>query len=193
MPEARQLPLFRWGEELRRHRCARRTSRRRVLAATASAAMATALIATLLWQPSPLLVWNASASSPIGLYHVEPVGDARPGDIVIAWPPADARELGARRRYLPRNVPLVKRVAAAAGDRVCAIGAAIFVNGRLATLRRAVDPSGRPMPWWTGCEEVRGGDLFLLTPGMPEAFDGRYFGMTRSGLIVGRARLLWPR
>lgn len=193
MPEARDLPLFHWGEELRRHRRARKSSRRRVLAAAGSAAIATALIATLLWPPAPHLVWNASASSPIGLYHVGTAEGVRPGDMVIAWPPEDARELGAERHYLPRNVPLVKRVAAAAGDRVCAIGEAIFVNGRLAALRRAVDPSGRPMPWWTGCEEVRGGDLFLLTPGAPEAFDGRYFGVTRSDLIVGRARLLWPR
>lgn len=193
MPEARDLPLFRWGEELRRNRRARRVGRRRTLAAAASAALATALLATLLWRPSPLLVWNASASSPIGLYHVGRAEDVRPGDMVIAWPPEDARELGARRHYLPRNVPLVKSVAAAAGDRVCAIGEAIFVNGTLFASRRAADPSGRPMPRWTGCEEVRGGDLFLLTPGVPEAFDGRYFGVTRSDLIVGRARLLWPR
>jgi conjugative transfer signal peptidase TraF len=193
MPEARDLPLFRWGEELRRDRHARRAGRRRTMAVAASAALATALIATLLWRPSPMLVWNASASSPIGLYRVEPVEGVRPGDLVIAWPPERARGLGAERHYRPRNVPLVKSVAAAAGDRVCAIGEAIFVNGRLAALRRPVDPSGRPMPWWTGCEEVRGADLFLLTPSVPEAFDGRYFGVTRSDLIVGRARLLWPR
>ena len=164
-----------------------------MLAAAAAAAIATALVATLVWPPRPLLLWNASASSPIGLYHVGPAAGAGPGDMVVAWPPDDARELGAERHYLPRNVPLVKRVAAAAGGRVCAIGEAIFVNGTLAVSRRAADPSGRLMPWWTGCEEVRGGDLFLLTADVPDAFDGRYFGMTRSGLIVGRARLLWPR
>lgn len=191
MPEHRELPLFRWGEELRRRRRARRVGRIKILAAAAGAAAATALVGTLLWPPRPLLLWNASASSPVGLYHVSPPGEAAPGDMVIAWPPDDARELGAARRYLPRNVPLVKRVAAAAGDRVCAVGEAIFVNGRLETLRRSHDPSGRPMPWWTGCEEIAGGDLFLLTPDVAEAFDGRYFGVTRRRQIVGRARLIW--
>lgn len=193
MPEHRDLPLFRWGEELRRHRVARRSSRLRTLAAAGSAAAVTALLATLLWPPRPLLVWNASASSPIGLYHVGPAGGVRPGEMVIAWPPDDARELGARRRYIPRNVPLVKRVAAAAGDRVCAIGEAIFVNGRLETLRRTVDASGRPLPWWTGCEDIAEGDLFLLTPEVRDAFDGRYFGVTSEHQILGRARLIWPR
>ena len=183
MPEARNLPLFRWGEDLRRGRHDRRAGRRRMIAAASAAAVVTALIATLLWPASPLLVWNASASSPIGLYHVGSALGVRPGDTVIA----------AERHYLPRNVPLVKRVGAAAGDRVCAIGEAIFVNGRFVALRRAADPSGRPMPWWTGCEDVLAGDLLLLTSGVPEAFDGRYFGVTRSDHVVGRARLLWPR
>jgi conjugative transfer signal peptidase TraF len=191
MPEHRDLPLFRWGEELRRHRRARRVGRTKVLAAAAGAAAATALFGTLLWPPRPLLVWNASASSPIGLYYVGPAEGARPGEMVVAWSPDAARELGAQRRYLPRNVPLVKRVVAAAGDRVCAVGEAIFVNGRRETLRRARDPSGRPMPWWNGCAQLEGGQLFLLTPDVPDAFDGRYFGVTQRREIVGRARLIW--
>lgn len=191
MPEHRELQLFRWGEELRRHRRARRNSQLRLLGAALAAAAATAAVGTLLWPPRPLLVWNASASSPIGLYAVGPPAGARRGDMVIAWPPDSARELGAERHYLPRNVPLVKRVAASEGDRVCAIGEAIFVNGRLETMRSSHDPSGRPMPWWTGCESIAAGQLFLLTVGAPNAFDGRYFGVTGPAQIVGRARLIW--
>lgn len=192
MPEPRDIPLVRWGEQLRRDRVARRSGRLGLLWAAAATAAAIAAIATSIWPPRPVFVWNASASSPLGLYQVGPAEGARLGDMVIAWPPDAARELGARRHYLPRNVPLVKRVAAAAGDRVCAVGEAVYVNGRLETLRRAVDPSGRPMPWWTGCEEIAEGDLFLLTPGQPDAFDGRYFGITARRQIVGRARLIWP-
>lgn len=164
------------------------------MAATVGAAIAvTALAATLLWPPRPLLVWNASASSPLGLYLVAAPGDVEAGDMVIAWAPPDARRLGAERYYLPSNVPLVKRVAAVAGDRVCAVGEAIFINGHLETRRRAADGAGRPMPWWTGCEDLRGGDLFLLTPSVPDSFDGRYFGITRAPQVVGKARLLWAR
>jgi len=193
MPEHRELPPSDWVEELRRRIATRRANRRRALTAMTCAVPIAALMATLLWPPRPLLLWNASASSPIGLYHVGSADGVGAGDMVIAWPPDGARELGAERHYLPRNVPLVKWVAAAAGDRVCAVDNAVFVNGRLATLRRVIDPSGRPMPWWTGCVDVAAGDLFLLTPSVPEAFDGRYFGVTRRHQIVGRARLLWRR
>jgi conjugative transfer signal peptidase TraF len=193
MPEQRGLPLFRWGEELRRHRRARRSGRIKLLGAAASAAAVTALFGTFLWPPRPLLVWNASASSPEGLYYVGSADGIAPGDMVVAWPPDGARRLGAERRYLPANVPLVKRVAAVAGDRICAVGEAILVNGRPQTRRRTVDGVGRPMPRWTGCEDLRQGDLFLLTPAVPDSFDGRYFGITRAPEVVGSARLIWAR
>jgi conjugative transfer signal peptidase TraF len=153
-----------------------------------------ALLAPAAWRPAPRLVWNASASSPVGLYRIGPAYRVRPGDWALAWTPAGARRLAAERHYLPRNVPLVKHVAAAAGDTVCADGAAISVNGRRVAVRRRTDPSGRAMPWlWTGCERLRGGDLLLVSPGQPLAFDGRYFGISRGRDVIGSARLLWRR
>lgn len=158
-----------------------------------AAAVAVGIIATLFWPPRPVLLWNASPSSPVGLYAVISSGPVEPGDTVIAWAPPPARRLAAARHYLPANVPLVKRVAAAPGDRVCAKGKTIFVNKRPAALRRVRDLSGRRMPWWSGCRLLRPGELFLLSPNTPDAFDGRYFGLTRSSEIVGKARLLWHR
>ena len=191
MPEQRELTLFRWGEELRRGHRARVAGRRTVLLTIVASILVLALLATVFWAPRPRLVWNASASSPTGLYLVQAPSGIGADDMVIAWLPEDARRLGASRHYIPYNVPLVKRVAAIAGDEVCAVGEAVFVNGRLEALRRSHDPRGRPMPWWTGCETLRDGELFLLTPSASAAFDGRYFGITRPEQVVGVARLLW--
>ena len=193
MPEPRDIPLVRWGEDLRRDRVARRRGRFRLFATAAAAVAATAALATMLWPPRPAFVWNASASAPIGLYVVSTAGEAQPGDTVIAWPPAPARALAAERGYLPSNVPLVKRVAAVRGDRVCAAGEAVFVNGRVEVLRRSVDGVGRPLPWWTGCFDLQEGQYLLLMPGSAASFDGRYFGVTERRDLVGTARLLWAR
>lgn len=192
MPEARNLPLSRWGEEIRRTRVARREQRSRSAAAAVAAFTVTALVASMFWQPRPLLVWNASASAPVGLYAVTSSDHVRAGEMVIAWTPEPARALAAERRYLPSNVPLVKRVGAVAGDRVCAIGEAIWVNGRHVGARREVDGVGRAMPAWTGCRELMAGEYFLLMES-PDSFDGRYFGVTRREDLVGRAVLLWAR
>jgi conjugative transfer signal peptidase TraF len=140
-----------------------------------------------------VLVWNVTPSSRVGLYAVSSADDLRSGDTVIAWAPDGARRLAATRHYLPADVPLVKRVVAVAGDRVCAKGVAISVNGQAAALRRSRDPSGRPMPWWTGCRLLAPAELFLLSPAGPLAFDGRYFGVSSSGDVLGKGMLLWPR
>lgn len=144
-------------------------------------------------KPAAILVWNASASTPLGLYWVEHGAAVARGDTVIAWAPGPARALASIRNYLPATVPLVKPVAAVSGDRVCAVAGTIFVNGRAAARRRRTDPSGRPMPWWTGCRLLGPGELFLLSSNSPDAFDGRYFGIVSRRLVIGRARLLWPR
>jgi conjugative transfer signal peptidase TraF len=163
---------------------------RLALAALASIAALAALSSGVL-RPRPLLVWNASPSSPVGLYRVGPSVDARRGAMALAWAPARARRLASKRGYLPFRVPLVKPVAAVAGDRVCAKGDRLFVNGRPAARRRARDPSGRRMPWWSGCLRLGRGELFLLSAGVADAFDGRYFGATRASEVIGAASLVW--
>ena len=148
---------------------------------------------TALFPPAPRLVWNASASAPVGLYAVTPDAPVDRGDMVIARVPDPWRMLAARRRYIPADVPLVKQVAAAAGDEVCALGAQLLVNGKWAADRRSADANGRPMPWWTGCVTLQGQQLFLLMTHSPASFDGRYFGVTSSAQIIGKARLLWAK
>ena len=168
--------------------------RRRIgLWAIGCGGLAAALAATLLAPPHPRLVWNASASAPIGLYAVGDGAGLARGDMVIARVPGEFRMFAARRRYLPANVPLVKRVAAVSGDEVCAAGARVMVNGRLVARRLDRDGAGRPMPWWSGCAELRSGEYFLLMTDSTASFDGRYFGVSEAGDIVGKARLIWRR
>lgn len=159
---------------------------------SASSAMVIGALGTsVLVQPRPILLWNATGSSPVGFYAVKRHARLRAGDMAVAWAPARARRLAAERGYLPFRVPLVKRVAAIAGDRVCALHNRIFINGRPVARRRPRDPARRPMPWWSGCARLGRGDLFLLSSAGPLAFDGRYFGVTHASELVGRARPLW--
>lgn len=173
-----------------RPRRARMMQRRYRLAALSSFGLALALGVTIAKPPLPRLVWNVSASAPLGLYVVSPGEPAANGDMVIARVPARWRRLAARRRYIPVNVPLVKRVAAGPGDRVCAAGDLIRINGRAAAVRQNADGHGRAMPRWHGCVTLAGGALFLLTDA-PDSFDGRYFGPTARDDIIGKAQLLW--
>lgn len=188
-PSGPDAPLFAWGDALR---AAKLRRKRLVKRAALGAAGVFALLVTAAFPPAPRLLWNASASAPIGLYTVSPGTSADLEELVIARLPQRYRRLAATRRYLPMNVPLVKRVAASAGDEVCARGAQVFVNGLSTAKRRIADHAGRPMPLWTGCVDLRGRQLFLLMD-TPASFDGRYFGVTEGADIIGRAWPIWTR
>jgi len=148
-------------------------------------------VGALLIAPSPRLVWNASASAPIGFYWRHGGGIAR-GQLVLVTPPAHVRALAARRGYLPAGVPLLKRIAALSGDQICADGSTIFVNGEAVSERREADSRGRPMPVWTGCRTLTD-EVLLLMPGVPSSFDGRYFGPVPQAAVIGPLTPLWTR
>jgi conjugative transfer signal peptidase TraF len=161
-----------------------------VLPIASAAIVSFGLVATLMARPNVLILWNRSASVPAGLYLLRPVTKPERGAMVAAMPPAGAAELAARRQYLPREVPLVKRIAAVPGDTVCAEDARVTVNGRLVAVRRRSDGLGRPLPWWSGCETLEK-DAYLLLGTSPDSFDGRNFGVTAKDEILGYASLLW--
>lgn len=145
----------------------------------------------VLGRPAPLIVYNASASAPLGFYRVLPADALHRDDLVLVRTPMAVRRLAAERGYLPATVPLVKRITALAGDTVCAIDHAITINGRHVADQLATDRMGRPLPHWTGCKTLHGGEIFLLMAGVPDSFDGRYFGAVPASAVIGRLVPLW--
>src|SRR6185437_3636612 len=123
-------------------------------------------------------IWNASASAPIGLYRVTHSRALSRGRLVLASPARSLAAFADARGYLPAGVPLVKRIAAVAGDLVCARGNAVFIDGRFAAARLAADGRGRALPAWSGCRKLQFGEVFLLMADVRTSFDGRYFGPT---------------
>ena len=47
---------------------------------------------TTLFHPLPRLIWNASASVPIGLYAVHPAGALHVTELLVVQPPEAARD-----------------------------------------------------------------------------------------------------
>jgi conjugative transfer signal peptidase TraF len=160
-------------------------------AALALTALGVALTSIpMIANPRPRLVWNATESAPVGLYRVDPAAAVSRGDLVLAKLPASLRRLAARRRYLPSNVPLVKRVAALDGDVVCAWGNTVAANGMPVARRLFDDRAGRPLPHWEGCR-ILDREVFLLMQDVPASFDGRYFGPVPASSVLGRLAPLW--
>lgn len=152
---------------------------------------ALALIAITAIPHTPLLVWNISASAPLGLYMRMPEYRPARNDLVLIRPPAAIAEFAARRGYLPMNVPFIKRIVALSGDTICARDDGIFLNGVALVRVQPRDPQGRILPRWFGCHMLTKAEIFLVMTRVADSFDGRYFGPISASTIEGRLVPLW--
>ena len=144
---------------------ARRDARRRAV-----------LVATIVAEPTPLYIWNASESVPIGLYRLQPADNLFVTELVAVQPPEPLATFLDLNGYLPVGVPMLKRVLALPGQTVCRSGLTISVDGIEMGEARERDGRGRPLPVWQGCRVVGEGELFLMNWQSTNSLDGRYFG-----------------
>jgi conjugative transfer signal peptidase TraF len=144
---------------------------------------------------------NATPSMPRGLWRVTAANKPfRRGQVVTVCPPDTAaiRE-AARRGYVPVGncpggyEPLVKPVAALAGDRVTVSAAGVAVNEQpiASTAQLAEDSTGRSLKSVAaGTYRVPPDEIWILSAHDPRSFDSRYFGPVPVANILGEARPL---
>ena len=143
--------------------------------------------ASLAFHPTPRWVWNETASVPVGLYRIQPTTPVRVGDIVALRLPEREATLLASRGYLPFGVPLLKPVAALAGQSVCRIGVHVTIDGKAVGDAKTVDHRGRKLPVWQGCQHLGLGQVFVMSAAVPTRLDGRYCGVLPMDIVIGRA------
>jgi len=163
----------------------------RVVTLLTTLAAATSLLSSVGERPVPEFVWNASDSVPIGLYRLRPAGKLAITELVAVRPPEPTATFLADGNYLPRKVPMLKRVLALPGQTVCREHLTITVDGIAMGVARERDTRGRPLPVWQGCRVVADGEVFLMNWQSVGSLDGRYFGLLPANAILGRAEPVW--
>ncbi|WP_130732740.1 S26 family signal peptidase [Komagataeibacter xylinus] len=147
--------------------------------------------ASMVVHPAPRLIWNETASVPVGLYRLHPVPAPHVGDLVAVRLAEREAMLLATRGYLPLGVPLLKPVAAISGQSVCRIGQRVTIDGQFAGDAQSLDHRGRPLPVWQGCQYLAAGQVFVMNPVEPRSLDSRYFGALPLSTVIGRATPVW--
>lgn len=151
-----------------------------------------ALVAAPAWHRADIrFIWNASASVPVGLYRIVPADRINVTDLAVVMPPAELAAFLAERGYLPRGLPLIKRVLALGGTEVCRHGNTIIAYGMSYGQARDHDTRGHPLPVWQGCRTLGHGEAFFMNWDSPDSFDSRYVGPLPVSTIVGRAVPIW--
>ncbi|MEH3117255.1 MAG: S26 family signal peptidase [Methylorubrum populi] len=164
-------------------------SRRGYVVTAAVASLSLAVMGAV--EVTPRLLWNASASVPVGLYALRPTGRLAIGDLVAVTPPTPLAWFLATRHYLPLDTPLMKRVMGLPGQRVCRVGNTVTIDA--VPLGDALDHDrrGRPLPVWRSCRRIAAGEVFLMNPSVPDSLDGRYFGPLPVATVIGTATPLY--
>jgi conjugative transfer signal peptidase TraF len=141
---------------------------------------------------------NESTSLPTGIWRVSPLErELRRGDIVSFCPPDTPAFREARvRGYLSAGhceggyEPLLKPVAAIAGDRVSGTDEGIHINGRLIASSKRLnhDGLGRILPSPEAPDVfVAKGEVWVISSYNSLSFDSRYFGPVPISRIEGLA------
>ncbi|MCK1452430.1 S26 family signal peptidase [Bradyrhizobium sp. 35] len=164
---------------------------RRLIMLITTFVVAAALVTTIVLEPLPLYIWNASASVPIGLYQLRPAKRFHVTELVAVQPPEPLATFLDLNGYLPVGIPMLKRVLALPGQTVCRSGLTISVDDIVMGEARDRDARGRSLPKWRGCRVVGDGELFIMNWQSSDSLDGRYFGFMPSSAVMGRALPLW--
>jgi conjugative transfer signal peptidase TraF len=140
----------------------------------------------------------ASNSLPPGLYRIVP---AERGNNLLICPTGLAEKVSIERGYRTKSfgcgdgyAPLLKPIAARAGDTVTVSEAGVAVNGKLLpnSKRYPKDGIGRPMPLVPfGTYPVIHGTVWVISSYNRFSFDSRYFGPIRLDEKVQYAKLFW--
>jgi len=140
----------------------------------------------------------ASNSLPPGLYRIVPAGK---GSDLLVCPTGVAETVSIEREYRVKSfgcgdgyAPLLKPIAARAGDTVTLSQAGVAVNGKLLQNSKQYpkDGIGRPMPMVPfGTYAVLPGTVWVISSYNRFSFDSRYFGPVNLNEKVRYAKLFW--
>lgn len=150
-----------------------------------------AIAGTLSDRP-PRYIWNLTPSIPRGLYGLDLQAAVGVTTLVAARPPEPLASSLDLNGYLPLGVPLLKRVVALPGQKVCRFGFVISVDGMaLSAAVRARDARGRPLPSWQGCRRIADDEIFLMNSDSDDSLDGRYFGVLPRSAVIAPVIPVW--
>ena len=140
--------------------------------------------------PKPKLLYNPSASAPIGWYKLEDQSPPKIGDQVAAYAPDWARVLADERHYLPYEHPMIKTIWASSGTQICTQNNWVSVPNYPVITSLPQDNLGRDMPKLSGCFTLQADEYFLVSPDVQDGYDSRYFGAVRGQDILGKVKYL---
>jgi conjugative transfer signal peptidase TraF len=144
------------------------------------------------------LRFNVDSSIPVGAYWFTP-GPVAVGDTVQSCLPESLAQYALRQQYLSLGgscpdgvIPVVKVLAATAGDSIVVADSGVSINGRLwpMSARLAMDSAGRRVRRIPSVPITCPDNFDFLMGENDHSWDSRYWGCVSRSTIAGRWKLI---
>lgn len=140
------------------------------------------------------LVYNATASQPIGFYLKSYPNSYLHNDLVLVCPVTSVAKWSVEHHIIADGMgcqysaPLLKKIVATAGDRVTVTHKGIIVND---TLIPNTAPIARKVKQWNTFDKeflLKSGEYIVVANQNNLSFDSRYFGVVTDKNIIAKIR-----
>lgn len=136
------------------------------------------------------LTYQVTASLPKGIYLIYPTKNINRGDIVIFYPPNNAKIFLAKNKWAPLSNILMKKVVGMPNDFVCNKDSKVIVNKKYFGKMYYFYAKGKRMPYVSFCAKLQSEQYLLLSNFIDRSYDGRYFGPVYRNQIIAKAKKL---
>lgn len=143
------------------------------------------------------LIVQKTPSMPEGIYISYPSSHYHIGDTVIFNLPSKWMQYILARGYLSQPEPLMKKILAEEGDKVCFYGDEVMINNHTILPLFKMDSKHRLLPQRDirkdECFIVGKNEYFMAGDASIHSFDSRYFGLIFRSAIIAKAKLIWTK
>lgn len=137
-----------------------------------------------------LVIYNYTASLPVGWYWLEPAASLRHGDIILCDADEDTMQLAVERQWINPNTHFLKCIYGLPGDVYEIRAHRYIVNGEDKGEIKQYDSAGRKLPLQPDGKYIVPEGYILTGTSEENSFDSRYYGPIPIKNVYNKAHYL---
>lgn len=133
------------------------------------------------------LIKQVTPSMPKGYYLTYRTEDIGRNDDVLFQPNEKTQQFIVGHGWLPKGVPLLKRIVGIQGDRLCIKQQQVVLNNKTIASIKDKDIKGNQLPQFQFCGVIAHNQYFVQGIANDHSFDSRYYGLISGNQIISKA------
>ena len=133
------------------------------------------------------VIKQVTLSMPEGYYLTYSTQDITRDDNVLFKPNERIQQFIVDHGWLPKGVPLLKRIVGIPGDKLCIKQQKVSINNKTIAIITDKDSKGNLLPVFQFCGVIARNQYFVQGIANDHSFDSRYYGLILGNQIISKA------